>query len=166
MASISHFFSLSLSLSLSLSFSLPLQLNYALHQVINAHTHSHHSLAIHYSFIQLLTEVFHTRVPCIKQLRKATSTSLSSCLSSSLSLSFFLLCLPFLVPFGKRLKCPCRVHACHFDHFADLINYPLLLCATPLPDTFLHSLRAHYDVMCSIIFIFYSYLHFTAPPKR
>lgn len=108
MASISHFFSLSLSLSLSLSFSLPLQLNYALHQLINAHTHSHHSLAIHYSFIQLLTEVFHTRVPCIKQLRKATSTSLSSCLSSSLSLSSMS---PIPCPFWEApqvsLSCSC-----------------------------------------------------------
>lgn len=106
-------FCLSLSYSLSLSFSLPLQLNYALHQLINAHTHSHHSLAIHYSFIQLLTEVFHTRVPCIKQLRKATSTSLSSCLSFSLSLSLSLSASmsPIPCPFWEApqvsLSCSC-----------------------------------------------------------
>lgn len=113
---------------------------------------------MHYSFIRW--RKFFTRVPCIKQLRK-NNFNFNFIVIVKVALTGIVQAAPQV-----SLSCSCmslrslhRFNQLPGPHSAPYVPQPPPIWQSPL--TLLHTLRAHYDVMCSIIFIFYSYLHFT-----
>lgn len=146
------------------------KVKYALYQrnkLINSPTH--HSTALFTLFIPL-TEVIHTRPVRWQQLRwEEVQLHCHHCESSTsrdygsgvevapqVCLSCSCMSLRSLHRFNQLpIRTPVPFHSSHF--FRHQRHRNILL----------HSLlRAHYDVMCSIIFIFYSYLHFTTHNYR